>query len=81
MAGLFFRHQLVVTPSATLVHYSTTFAAWLGIGISAFPEFTGFYNVLELNVVGELARVITEGRGDHFRKDGVRRRHVAILSD
>ena len=45
MGRLFFRHHLVVTPSSALKQrvFCSTSDAWLGIGISAFPEFTQFY--------------------------------------
>ena len=41
MDGLFFRHRLVVTPSAPLRVLPPTCAAWLGIvSCEIFPEFT-----------------------------------------
>lgn len=76
VGGLYFRHRLVVTPSAALRSNDPTSAAWLGVGISAFTEFTRFYNVHELNVVGELARPVEQSRGRDLAPIGVRGRHV-----
>lgn len=71
MGGLLFPHHLVVTPSASLGSYNLTYAAWFGIGISAFTEFTRFYNVQNLNVIFNFFRMVTEGSRNQFRKNTI----------
>jgi hypothetical protein len=50
-------------------------AASVCVGISASTELTRFYNVRQLNVVGQLPRPIVERRRGDFAPVGIRYRH------